>query len=103
MRAIASGLIGSRGRPSPRQWEFKRSFKSWIGTEYSLVPISVAFAIFQAVIALTGWESLRYLSRVILPIKLVLLTVVILTFLVSDDQRFLWSNVNSADPGNGAK
>ena len=69
--------------------------KSWIGTEYSLVPISVAFAIFQAVIALTGWELLRYLSRVILPIKLVLLTVVILTFLVSDDQRFLWSNVNS--------
>lgn len=67
---------------------------AWTGETYSLVPISVIFAIFQAAIALTGWESLKYLTRVVLPIKLVLLGVVIICFLSSSDPRFAWGPIN---------
>lgn len=69
--------------------------KAWTGQDYSLVPISVIFAIFQAAIALTGWESLKYLTRVVLPIKVILLAIVIITFLSSSDPQFAWSNVSS--------
>lgn len=68
--------------------------QAWTGTTYSLVPISVIFAVFQAAIALTGWESLKYLTRVVLPIKLVLLSIVIIAFTTSSDPRFAWSSIN---------
>ena len=63
--------------------------------------LSVLFAIFQAAIALTGWESLKYLAKVILPIKLVLLSVVIVAFLTSSDPRFAWATVNRGEAGRG--
>lgn len=68
---------------------------AWTGNDYSLIWISVLFAIFQTAIALTGWESLRYLTRVVLPIKLVLLSVVIVAFLTSSQPEFAWSNITS--------
>ena len=68
---------------------------AWTGNEYSLVWISVLFAIFQTAIALTGWESLKYLTRVVLPLKLVLLSVVIITFVTSSQPQFAWSNITS--------
>jgi nucleobase:cation symporter-1, NCS1 family len=67
---------------------------AWTGETYSLVLLSVLFAIFQAAIALTGWDSLKYLAKIILPIKLVLLSVVIIAFLTSSDPRFAWATVN---------
>lgn len=68
---------------------------AWTGNDYSLVWISVLFAIFQTAIALTGWESLKYLTRVVLPLKLVLLSVVIIAFLTSSQPEFAWSNITS--------
>ncbi|MGD9916075.1 MAG: hypothetical protein AB7S80_18515 [Rhizobiaceae bacterium] len=44
--------------------------------------------------SLTGWESLKYLTRVVLPIKLVLLGVVIICFLSSSDPRFAWGPIS---------
>lgn len=68
---------------------------AWTGETYSLVVLSVAFAIFQAGIALTGWESLKYLAKIVLPLKVVLLGVVIVAFLTSSDPRFAWGTVNA--------
>lgn len=67
---------------------------AWTGETYSLVPISILFAIFQAAIALTGWESLKYLTKIVLPVKIVLLGVVMITFLTSSDERFAWGAIH---------
>ena len=69
--------------------------KAWTGNDYDLIVISVLFAVFQTAIALTGWESLRYLTRVVLPIKLVFLSVVIIAFVTSSRPEFGWTHVTS--------
>ena len=69
--------------------------QAWTGNQYDLILISVLFAVFQTAIALTGWESLRYLTRVVLPIKLVFLSIVILCFVTSSRPEFSWSHVTS--------
>src|SRR5579862_4451850 len=40
------------------------------GTSYSLILVSVLFGIVQAAVAIVGYESLKALSRVALPVKL---------------------------------
>jgi NCS1 family nucleobase:cation symporter-1 len=69
--------------------------EAWTGTRLSLVGISLVFAVFQAGIALTGWESLRYLTRVVLPIKVLILAFVIIVFLTSSRPAFAWDNISS--------
>lgn len=70
-------------------------FKAWLGVDLDLIAISVVFAVLQALVALTGWESLKYLTRVILPLKVIILGVVIIVFLTSAKPEFGWSNVTS--------
>lgn len=69
--------------------------KAWTGTEFDLIGISILFAVFQTAIALTGWESLKYLTRVVLPIKLVFLGIVIVAFMTSSRPEFAWGHVTS--------
>ena len=42
------------------------------GTAYSLILVSVLFGIVQALVAIVGYESLRQLSRIALPVKLLM-------------------------------
>src|SRR5579863_783090 len=40
------------------------------GIQYSLILVSVAFGILQALVAVVGYESLKHLSRIALPLKI---------------------------------
>ena len=42
------------------------------GTEHSLILVSVLFGIVQALVAVVGYESLKHLSRIALPLKIAL-------------------------------
>jgi len=42
------------------------------GNQYSLILVSVAFGILQALVAVVGYESLKHLSRIALPLKIAL-------------------------------
>ena len=60
----------------------------WTGTQFSLVPVSLAFAALQVVVALVGYESLKLLSRVALPVKVVILTYLVGLLMWHDDPAF---------------
>src|SRR6201987_2546567 len=49
----------------------------WTGTPHSLVVVSVTFAVLQAVIAIIGYDSLKHLSRIALPFKIVILSLIL--------------------------
>ncbi|MFE7487783.1 purine-cytosine permease family protein [Kitasatospora sp. NPDC057541] len=46
---------------------------AWLGVRPSLIAVSIAFAVLQASVALFGYESLKWLSKVAFPVKLVIL------------------------------
>jgi NCS1 family nucleobase:cation symporter-1 len=45
----------------------------WTGGHYTLVTVSLVFALLQAVVALVGYDSLKQLSRIAFPVKLAVL------------------------------
>ncbi|TCP55036.1 NCS1 nucleoside transporter family [Tamaricihabitans halophyticus] len=45
----------------------------WLGVDVSVILVSVIFAVLQAVVALFGYRSLKHLSRVAFPLKIVIL------------------------------
>lgn len=45
----------------------------WTGTRYSLVTVSLIFGFLQAVVAIVGYDSLKFLSRAALPFKILVL------------------------------
>lgn len=47
--------------------------ESWLGVDVPLVAVSLVFAVLQALVALFGYASLRWLSKVAFPVKLVIL------------------------------
>jgi len=49
----------------------------WTGTAHSLVAVSIAFAVLQAVVAIIGYGSLKHLSRTALPFKIMILSYVV--------------------------
>ena len=53
----------------------------WTGTPHSLVAVSVTFAVLQAIVAIIGYDSLKHLSRIALPFKILILSFVL--FLLS--------------------
>ena len=57
-------------------------------TEVSVVAVSLTFAIFQIVIATFGYNWLKFLSRVALPIKLIALIFVCYLFMTHDDPNY---------------
>ncbi len=74
----------------------------WTGTPHSLVAVSIAFAVLQAVVAIIGYGSLKHLSRMALPFKIVILSYVILLMATSGLPHFSVSEV-LAYPGNPEK
>ena len=49
----------------------------WTGTPHSLVTVSVIFAVLQAIVAIIGYDSLKHLSRIALPFKILILSFVL--------------------------
>jgi NCS1 family nucleobase:cation symporter-1 len=65
------------------------------GTQYSLILVSVIFGIVQAFVAVVGYESLKNLSRVALPVKLLMFAYLFVLLANQADPNFapaaVWS------------
>jgi NCS1 family nucleobase:cation symporter-1 len=60
----------------------------WTGTPHSLITVSVTFAVLQAIVAIIGYESLKHLSRMALPFKIIILSYVIVLLATSGLPHF---------------
>ncbi len=60
----------------------------WTGTPHDLLGISLAFGALQAVVAAIGYNSLKWLSRVALPVKLLILVWMGITLTTHPDPAF---------------
>ena len=58
------------------------------GVHVGIVPIAVALASVQALLAVAGFDVMRYVSKVVLPLGLAFVGVMIGLYLSSDDPRF---------------
>ena len=65
----------------------------WTGTAHSLVAVSVTFAVLQAIVALIGYNSLKHLSRIALPFKILILSFVLVLLGTHSDPSFAPSQV----------
>jgi nucleobase:cation symporter-1, NCS1 family len=65
----------------------------WTGTRHSLIAVSVTFAVLQAIVAIIGYDSLKHLSRVALPLKILILSFVLLLLGTHEDPNFAPSQV----------
>jgi NCS1 nucleoside transporter family len=65
----------------------------WTGTAHSLVTVSLIFAVLQAVVAIIGYDSLKHLSRMALPFKIVILCFILVLLATHDDPHFAPSQV----------
>lgn len=60
----------------------------WTGAQFSLISVSLVFALLQVVVALVGYRSLKLLSRIALPVKLVILAYLVGLLMSHDDPSF---------------
>ena len=58
------------------------------GTQYSLILVSVLFGVVQAMVAIVGYESLKALSRVALPVKLAMFVYLFVLLANQSDPNF---------------
>lgn len=65
------------------------------GLNVSLIVVSVIFAIFQALIAILGYDSLKVLSKIAFPAKIILISLVLYLLMTHSDPNFQWNNVLS--------
>ncbi len=65
----------------------------WTGTPHSLVTVSLIFAVLQSVVAIIGYNSLKHLSRMALPFKIVILCLILVLLATHDDPHFAPSAV----------
>jgi NCS1 family nucleobase:cation symporter-1 len=65
----------------------------WTGTHYSLVQVSLIFGVLQALVAIVGYESLKFLSRTALPFKVLVLGYVMWLLMTNDTPSFAPSAV----------
>jgi nucleobase:cation symporter-1, NCS1 family len=65
----------------------------WTGVRYSLVTVSLVFGVLQAVVAIVGYDSLKFLSRTALPFKILVLGYVMYLLVTHDDPHFAPSAV----------
>jgi nucleobase:cation symporter-1, NCS1 family len=71
------------------------------GTKPSLILVSVLFGIVQAFVAIIGYESLKQLSRVALPVKLLMFAYLFVLLANHDDPNFAPSAVLAYTGKNG--
>jgi NCS1 family nucleobase:cation symporter-1 len=60
----------------------------WTGTPHSLVIVSLCFAVLQAIVAIIGYGSLKHLSRSALPLKIAILSYVLILMATSGMPHF---------------
>jgi len=72
------------------------------GRHYSLVTVSLLFALLQALVAIVGYESLKYLSRAALPLKIGILLFALMVMATHNDPHFAPSAVLSYAGSNKA-
>jgi nucleobase:cation symporter-1, NCS1 family len=65
----------------------------WTGTAHSLVMVSVIFAVLQAIVAIIGYDSLKHLSRIALPFKILILSFVLVLLGTHSDPSYAPSQV----------
>jgi nucleobase:cation symporter-1, NCS1 family len=65
----------------------------WTGTPHSLVTVSVIFAVLQAIVAIIGYDSLKQLSRIALPFKILILSFVLVLLGTHGDPNYAPSQV----------
>jgi nucleobase:cation symporter-1, NCS1 family len=58
------------------------------GRQLPLVPIALALAVFHATLAVLGFDVMRYVVRVVLPLSLAFSGILIALYLSSDDPRY---------------
>jgi nucleobase:cation symporter-1, NCS1 family len=76
----AQALIGAYG--------FQAIVQTMTGHRLPLVPVALALASLHAVLAVLGFDVMRYVLRVVLPLSLALTGVLLGLYLASDDARF---------------
>jgi len=67
--------------------------RHWTGVSYSLVTVSLIFGVLQAVVAIIGYDSLKYLSRAALPFKVLVLGYIMVLLLTHNDPHFAFTAV----------
>jgi NCS1 nucleoside transporter family len=103
MRA-SFGLWGARGLSSPYRmvaatyWFAAQALAGALGIQAivaalgaerpPLVPVALGLAIFHATLAVLGFDVMRWVLRVVLPVSLVFTGVLVGLYLASDDPRF---------------
>jgi nucleobase:cation symporter-1, NCS1 family len=60
----------------------------WTGVDYSLVTVSLVFALLQAFVAIVGYDSLKHLSRAALPLKVGILLYALYVMVSHDDPHY---------------
>ena len=63
-------------------------FAALVGWHLRVVPVALVLAAVQAMLAVLGFNVLRYATKVILPLGVAFLAVIIVLFVRSDDPRF---------------
>jgi NCS1 family nucleobase:cation symporter-1 len=58
------------------------------GTHLRLVPIALSLAVFHATLAVLGFDVMRWLLRIVLPVSLAFTGILLALFLTTDDPRF---------------
>jgi purine-cytosine permease-like protein len=60
----------------------------WTGSHFSLVSVSLVFALLQAVVAIVGYDSLKQLSRAALPLKVGILGYALYVMMTNPNPHF---------------
>lgn len=66
------------------------------GTHLRLVPIALCLAVFHAALAVLGFDVMRWVLRVVLPVSLAFTAILVGLFLSTDDPRFAFGRVLSS-------
>lgn len=61
---------------------------AWFGVKFSLITVSLVFAVLQVIVALVGYNTLKQLSRVAFPIKIVILLYLLYLLMTHDAQNY---------------
>lgn len=70
--------------------------QSMTGQTYSFVAIAVIFAIVQSVLAIVGFDALKYFVRVVLPLMLLLSVITIYLLISAKNPSFAWAAVSAS-------
>ncbi len=68
---------------------------AWLGVEFSLITVSLVFAVLQVIVAVVGYDTLKQLSRVAFPLKVVILLYLLYLLATHDAPNFAPGEVSA--------